>query len=57
MEEEDRRQIGVKSIPNGDDPRKLVSSFLSVRHYLTFFVRTKWKKVQIDDEKETSLRK
>jgi len=57
MEEEDRRQIGVKSIPNGDDPRKLVSSFLSVRHYLTFFVRTKWKKVQIDDEKKTSLRK
>ena len=27
MEEEDRRQIGVKSILNGDNPGKLVSSF------------------------------
>ena len=36
MEEEDRRQIGVKLIPNGNDPGNLVSSFLSVRHYVTF---------------------
>ena len=30
MEEEDRRKIGIKSIPIGDDPEKLVSSFIFV---------------------------